>query len=173
MASTQSQLFYRVESIIHDMVDRANAAGDRTVDLFGSQLQLPEERRFGNLAGVQRYVDSVRELGWVRREWPDRATVHLRVVPRQMKPGRGERLPVLYTDGRLSMPGDDLRGSEVYRRELIVLHELAHHFAYDIETSHHGPEFRGVYARLVEDIIGPEMRLLMQLNWYEAGLHQA
>lgn len=173
MASTQSQLFYRVEDVIHDMVDRANAAGDRTVDLFGSQLQLPEERRFGNLEGVQRYVDSVRELDWVRREWPERASVGLRVVPRQMKPGRGERLPVLYTDGRLSMPGDDLRGSEEYRRELIVLHELAHHFAHGIETSHHGPEFLDVYARLVENIIGPEMRLLMRMNWHEAGLRQS
>ncbi|MQA12425.1 MAG: TIGR04338 family metallohydrolase [Pseudonocardiaceae bacterium] len=173
MASTQSQLFYRVENIIHDMVDRANAAGDRTVNLFGSQLQLPEERRFGNLEGVQRYIDGVRELNWVRQEWPERAAVRLRVVPRQMKPGRGERLPVLYADGRISMPGDDLRDSEVYRRELVVLHELAHHFAYHIEANHHGPEFLGVYARLVEEIIGPEMRLLMQMNWYEAGLRQS
>ncbi|MBF0661612.1 TIGR04338 family metallohydrolase, partial [Rhodococcus sp. (in: high G+C Gram-positive bacteria)] len=69
---------YDAEAMVRRMFDLADERGLRTVDVAGSSVTLPVERRFASLDSVQRYVDAVLALDWVRARWP-RAAVPVRI----------------------------------------------------------------------------------------------
>ena len=94
-----------------------------TVDVAGSRLTLPVERRFASADSVQDYVDRVLALSWVRTQWP-RAAVPVRVRERAGDAqAHYERDPAV-----IAVPG--YRANAAWAlRELVVLHELAHHLA--------------------------------------------
>jgi putative metallohydrolase (TIGR04338 family) len=52
-------------------------------------------------------------------------------------------------------------------RELVVLHELAHHLTPD--DPGHGAQFVGALLTLVAEIIGPEAALVLQAALHENG----
>jgi putative metallohydrolase (TIGR04338 family) len=55
-------------------------------------------------------------------------------------------------------------------RELVVLHELAHHLAGE---AGHGPVFVARLVHLVEELIGPEAGFLLRSALLEAGVQVA
>jgi putative metallohydrolase (TIGR04338 family) len=54
-------------------------------------------------------------------------------------------------------------------REIVVLHELAHHLTRHTAPSH-GADFRSAFLDLLERVLAPEARFLLQLAYWERGL---
>jgi putative metallohydrolase (TIGR04338 family) len=153
---------YAAEHQVGLLLDRA-ASGARTVDFFGSSLTLPVERRFADLASMQRWADEVLALSWVRERWPGTPAVRLR-----------ERTGL--TRAHYQAPGEvavPLRTTWA-ARELVLCHELAHHLvchdpAVASDVAGHGGPFLDAYADLVEGVIGPEVALLLRAGFDAAG----
>jgi putative metallohydrolase (TIGR04338 family) len=146
----QRALVYGAEQQVLNHVERAGGA---VVDFFGTQLSLPAERRFCDVAEVQKYVAEVTKVLRHEEEFSRLTTPTIR-----HRKGSG---CAHYESERsvIAMPSD----SPWAMRELIVLHEFAHHVTFSLtpDASAHGDEFVKNYLSLVERFLGPELRLLM------------
>ncbi|MET7771281.1 TIGR04338 family metallohydrolase [Nocardia sp. NPDC005366] len=157
---------YDAERLVRGMFDRADRAGSRTVELYGSRITLPIERRFASVASVQVYADKVLALNWVRAQW-DRASVPLRVRSRAGAAAAHYEV----ADAVLAVPLHT-GGTAWALRELVVLHELAHHLEPATATATvapHGPEFCTRYVELVDGVIGPEAALVLRTSLLGCG----
>jgi len=167
----QRQRLYDAENLVARMLDRA-AAGSGVIQVAGSTITAPPERRFGDVAGVQAYVDAVLALNWVRAAWPGRACVPVTVRAR----ARAGRRKAHYESGGavIAVPTHEHERAGRFSwamRELVVLHELAHHLDPDpVGTVPHGPEFAGRLLTLAGEIIGPEVALLLRCTFAESGV---
>lgn len=156
---------YQAENLVHRVVDRA--AENPVVEIAGSRLALPPERRFGSIESVQAYVDKVLALKWVRATWP-RAAVPVRVRERagasQAHYERGGAVIAVpgYGRGAGGDPGWALR-------ELVILHELAHHLADDPAGPSHGGAFVDRLLTLIDGVVGPETALLTRITMLDVG----
>lgn len=168
LRDTDRSTVYEAEGLVRRLLDRA--AEFPTVQVAGSTVTLPMERRFGDVAAVQRYVAGVLTLPTVRDRWPGRAAVP--VVVRQRRGAAQAHYE--YTRAVIAVPTamQDRSGTAWAMRELVVLHELAHHLLGDRDTTH-GPAFRSVLLDLVDIVIGPELRLLLLVTYADAGLGSA
>lgn len=147
-----------------DQLARALDRISPTVDFFGSALTLPAERRFADLASIQRYVDAVLAA-------PD----HAGCPPVRVRARRGaaratyEAVP---GGGVIAIPVDDRRRWAL--RETVVLHEIAHHLiAHDPEARAeppHGPAFCGALLGLVHAVMAPEAALVLRGAFGAAGI---
>ncbi len=147
------------------MFDRADEFGHRTVELYGSRLTLPTERKFASVESVQRYCDRVLSLGWVRTTW-ERAAVPVRVRARAGTTAAHYEV----ADAVLAVPLHD-RGTAWALRELVILHELAHHLAPpECDLAPHGPQFCTRYLELVEGVIGPEAAFVLRTGMLGCGV---
>ena len=133
------------------------------VDVVGSRLTLPVERRFASIDAVQRYVDSVLALPWVRGRW-GRAAAPVFVRERS----GGGQAHYQRVGSIMAVPGYRA-GSGWALRELVILHELAHHLADDVEIAHGGP-FVDRLLTLVDGIVGPEAALLLRVTMLDTGV---
>ncbi|MBH0778627.1 TIGR04338 family metallohydrolase [Nocardia bovistercoris] len=160
---TQRAKVYDAEQLVRAIFDRADEGHARTVDLYGSRLTLPVERRFACVDSVQTYVAKVLALNWVRARWT-RAAQPVRVRSR-----RGTTSAHYESEGAvLAVPLHT--GSTAWAlRELVVLHELAHHLE-PPDAVAHGPEFCSSYVELVEGVIGPEAALLLRATMHDCGV---
>lgn len=157
----QRARLYRAEDLVARMLDRS--AEFPVVQVAGSSITLPIERKFGDIASAQRYVNAVLELPWVRQEWP-LATTPVTVRERQ-GPARAHYERTGHT---IALPLH--RGTTAWAlRELVVLHEIAHHFGEPIEEPH-GPEFAARLLRLVDGIIGAEVAFLLRVSLLDVGV---
>ncbi|TAM90235.1 MAG: TIGR04338 family metallohydrolase [Jatrophihabitans sp.] len=159
----QRSRVYAAETVVRRALDRA-ASGAGTVTMLGSTVVLPVERRFGSVDAVQRYVEGVLALRWVRATWPGRAAIAVSVRPR-----RGQaRAEYARASATIALP--PRAGNAAWAlRELVVLHELAHHLAEDEHEEPHGPGFLDRLLALVEGVIGPEAGLLLRATLHNAG----
>ncbi|MEU7630178.1 TIGR04338 family metallohydrolase [Nocardia sp. NPDC049220] len=161
---SQRAKVYDAEQLVRGVFDRADEHNIRTVELYGSHLTLPIERRFASVESVQSYVDRVLELNWIRAQWV-RAAVPVRVRPRA-----GTTAAHYETaEGVLAVPL--YSGATAWAlRELVILHELAHHLESDpAAAAPHGPEFCGRYLELVDGVVGPEAALLLRATMLGCG----
>lgn len=143
------------------MFDRS--ASFPVVEIAGSRLTLPPERRFGDVDAVQSYADRVLALNWVRDSWP-RAQVPVRVRERAgARQAHYER-----AGGWIAVP-TYRSGSGWALRELVVLHELSHHLAGDGEEPHGGP-FADRLLVLIDGVVGPEAALLLRITMLDLGV---
>ncbi len=151
---------YAAENQVARTLDRA-AAGARTVDFFGSTLTLPPERRFADIASVQRWVSEVLALVTVRHRWPG--------VPACSVRARAGAARAHYEPpGTIAVPTTQRWAL----RELVLCHELAHHLTWHTSAqtvAAHGPEFVDSYVALAEIVIGGEVALLLRAGLDEAG----
>jgi putative metallohydrolase (TIGR04338 family) len=157
----QRSRVYEAEHLIHRIFDRS--VDYPVVEVAGSRLTLPVERKFASIADVQRYVDKVLALDWVRGDW-ERAGVPVIVTERA-----GTKQAVYLRHS--SMMAVPVRGSRSTwaLRELVILHELAHHLAQGIEIAH-GPSFVDRLIALFGGIIGPEAALLTRVTMLDIGV---
>ncbi|MFF2085582.1 TIGR04338 family metallohydrolase [Nocardia sp. NPDC058176] len=161
---SQRAKVYDGEQLVRGVFDRAAEFGHRTVDIYGSQVTLPVERRFASVESVQSYVDKVLALNWVRAQW-ERAAVPVRVRARAGSSAAHYEVGT----GVLAVPVHT--GASAWAlRELVVLHELAHHLASAGDEAPHGPEFCTRYAELVDGVIGPEAALLIRATFGGCGV---
>ena len=152
---TQRAKVYAAEEFVRTLFDRAAERGNRVVEFFGTQLTLPPEGRFATVAAVQRYVDEV--LAHVGADRP--LTVRAR---RGVTAAHYER----FDDGATIAVPD--RRSTWALRELVVLHEIAHHLC-DAEPPH-GPEFIATFCGLAEAVMGPEVAHVLRVVYAKEGV---
>lgn len=158
---TQRAKVYAAEEFVRTLFDRAAERGNRVVDFFGVQLTLPPEGRFATVDSVQRYVDEVLAVEAVRQRWPERGPV-------QVRPRRG------VTAAHYELQGDDAtiavpeRGNRWAMRELVVLHEIAHHLC---ETPPpHGPQFVATFCALADVVMGAEVGHVLRVVYAKEGV---
>lgn len=141
-----------------DMVANITAPGGE-IEAYGTRITVPVERRFGDIDSIQRYVDAVLDLNWLKSEWPDLGSIKVR--------NRKGTKSAHYQDGEIAI--NDSREGKWALRELVVLHEVAHHLTNGADRAH-GPEFRAAFLRLVEEIIGHETAWLLRIEYSLRGL---
>ncbi|MGV9733577.1 TIGR04338 family metallohydrolase [Rhodococcus aetherivorans] len=166
LRDTQRTAVYEAESLVRKMFDRADERGLRVVELAGSQVTLPAERRFASIDSVQAYVDSVLALNWVRARW-SRASVRVRVR------ARAGHAAAHYESDCATIALPEHRANTAWAfRELVVLHELAHHLDAsdpdDPAEPPHGPAFVDRFLTLVGEIIGPEAAFALRACGFAA-----
>jgi len=158
---TQRAKVYAAEEFVRTLFDRAAEHGNRVVEFFGTQLTLPLEGRFASASSVQRYVDDVLALPAVRARW--RAAGALTVRPRRgASAAHYER-----TDDGATIAVPDRRSTWALR-ELVALHEIAHHLC-DAEPPH-GPEFIATFCELAEVVMGPEVAHVLRVVYAKEGV---
>ncbi len=156
----QRSAFYQAEHLVHRLFDRA--ADHPSVEVAGSHLTLPVERRFADQQSIQSYVDAVLLLGWVRHRWAQARQ------PVTIRERAGSSSAHYERDAAvIAVPGVR-HGDRWALRELVVLHELAHHLA--PEQPHHGPLFVGTYFELVDGVLGAEAAFVLRVLLLETGV---
>lgn len=140
------------------MLDWANQEkGSRLVEIGGSSITLPVERKFASLETIQSYVDMVLALPTIREQFP-RAKSPVRVRRR-----KGTKF-AHYEMGEIAIPM--VLGSWACR-EIVVLHELAHHLTIG---DGHGSRFRRAFCKLLEVAMAPEVSFALQICWHLEGV---
>ncbi|WP_036508471.1 TIGR04338 family metallohydrolase [Nocardia aobensis] len=154
---TQRRKVYDAEHRLRALFDLADRTPGRTVELFGSQISVPIERRMGTVESVSAYLEAVLSLPSIRARYPHAA------VPVRVRARRGSRYahyePATAT---IAVP---LRERAV--RELLVLHELAHHL--QPRPAGHGPEFCRVFCNVLDTVVGAEAGWLMRTLLHDTG----
>jgi putative metallohydrolase (TIGR04338 family) len=159
---TQRAKVYAAEEFVRTLFDRAAEHGNRVVDFFGTQLTLPPEGRFASAPSVQRYVDDVLAHPAVRARWPAVGALAVR-ARRGATAAHYERSD---DDGAAIAVPD--RRSRWALRELVVLHEIAHHLC-DAEPPH-GPEFIATFCELAEAVMGAEVAHVLRVVYAKEGV---
>lgn len=152
----QSQA-YSAEYALRDMFDRVAASEEPfLVTVAGSSVLLPLERKFGTIDSIQAYVDLVcHQVG----EGDTAPRVRARQSVRRAHYDRAKR--------EIAIPTNETQAagkSGWAMREIVVLHELAHHFdrrePHHKESNGHGPTFVGTFLSLIRAFMGYEAWLL-------------
>ncbi|MEE6179817.1 TIGR04338 family metallohydrolase [Mycobacterium sp. 050134] len=159
---SQRAKVYAAEEFVRTLFDRAAEHGSPAVEFFGTQLTLPPEGRFGSIASVQRYVDDVLALPGVRHQWPG-------VSPLSVRPRRAASAAHYESrDGAGVIAVPDRDTADWALRELVVLHEVAHHLCR--AEPPHGPQFVATFCRLAELVMGPELGHVLRVVYAKEGV---
>lgn len=158
---SQRSKVYAAEHFVRTLFDRASERGSRAIDFFGASLTLPPEARFASVESVQRYVDDVLAVGYVRASWPDAA-------PLTVRPRRGVTAAHYERDEDGATIAVPERRTTWALRELVILHEVAHHLC-DVEPPH-GPEFVAAFCDLAAAVMGPEVAHVLRVVYAKEGV---
>ena len=127
--------------------------GQGTVEMFGSRFAIPDERKFSDIAGVQRYVDAVMD--------------HV---------GQPKSITVRERKGQTKAHYEPLNqviavpvGTRWALREMVILHEIAHHLTPN-DLPSHGREFRRNLSELAGKVLAPEAEFFLRVAFGERGL---
>jgi putative metallohydrolase (TIGR04338 family) len=153
---------YAAEEFVRTLFDRAAERGSRSIDFFGTQLTLPSEGRFGSISAVQRYADEVLALPAVQRQWPSVAPL----VVRARRAATAAHYENRDGTGVIAVP--DLGTADWAMRELVVLHEIAHHLC-DAQPPH-GSEYVATLCTLAALVMGPELGHVLRVVYAKEGV---
>jgi putative metallohydrolase (TIGR04338 family) len=159
---SQRAKVYAAEEFVRTLFDRAAEHGSQSVEFFGTQLTLPPEGRFGSVASAQRYVDDVLALPAVRKRWPSVSPLRVRARRAATAAHYENRAGT----GVIAVPDRDT--ADWALRELVVLHEVAHHLC-QAEPAH-GPEFVETVVELTELVMGPELGHVLRVVYAKEGV---
>jgi putative metallohydrolase (TIGR04338 family) len=159
---SQRAKVYAAEEFVRTLFDRSAEHGSQSVEFFGTQLTLPPEARFGSVASAQRYVDDVLALPAVRKRWPDVAPLRVRARRAATAAHYENR------DGTGVIAVPDRQTADWALRELVVLHEVAHHLC-QAEPAH-GPQFVTTLCELTELVMGPELGHVLRVVYAKEGV---
>lgn len=159
---TQRSRVYAAEEFVRTVFDRAAEHGSGAIDFFGDPITLPPEARFGSVESVQRYVDEVLCLPAVAQRWP--GTGPVRVRPRRSATAAHYE----NGDGQAVIAVPE-RASNWALRELVVLHEVAHHLC-DGSGPAHGPRFTETFCALAAAVMGPEAGHVLRVVYAKEGV---
>jgi putative metallohydrolase (TIGR04338 family) len=153
---------YAAEEFVRTLFDRAAEHGSGSLEFFGAQLTLPPEARFASVAAVQRYVDDVLASAAVRQRWPAISPLSVRA--------RRAATAAHYEnhDGSGIIAVPDRRSADWAMRELVVLHEIAHHLC-DAQPPH-GPQFVTTFCALAEVVMGAELGYVLRVVFAKEGV---
>ncbi len=162
---SQRSALYAAERLVHNVFERS-AGGSSLLAIAGASVTLPPEAKFGSVESVRVYVGRVLRMPGVVEQFP-RARIPVIVRTR-----RGQRQAHYEYDptggaGVIAVPVADDRWA---MRELVVLHELAHHLSPGSATDKHGPRFAGTLIDLVGLVLGPEAALVYGITFDDSGI---
>ena len=149
MRDSQRQRVYDAEGRLRGMFDYTVQYDNPTVEVNGVRLTLPPEAKFGDVASVQRYCDRVCTMAGV--------------PPVAVRERQGEGMAHYEPDNRvIAVPDGRNRWA---MREIVVLHELAHHVTrmHNGGVAAHGPEFVTEFIDLLSVVMAPEAALAFRL----------
>lgn len=158
---SQRSKVYAAEEFVRTLFDRAAQHSSRSIDFFGEGITLPPEARFGSVDSVQRYADEVLSLPAVRARWTQKAGLSVR-------PRRGAtaaHYEIAAGAGVIAVPA----GADWALRELVVLHELAHHLCPD-DVAPHGSGFVATFCALAGIVMGPEVGHVLRVVYAKEGV---
>ena len=153
-ADPQRALVYEAEQTLATMIDRR--LDFPVVSAFGSRVTLPDDRKFGDLDSVQRYLDAVLALDWVASPRPVRVRARAGATKAEYE----------FATSMIAVPPHRV-GGRWAMRELVILHELAHHLS---QAADHGPAFTTSFLELVTELVGAEAGFLLRSGWLAAGV---
>jgi putative metallohydrolase (TIGR04338 family) len=159
---SQRSKVYAAEEFVRTLFDRAAEHGSRSVEFFGTQLTLPPEARFGSVPAVQRYIDEVLALPAVRGQWPDVAPLRVRARRATTAAHYENR------DGTGIIAVPDFDTADWAMRELVVLHEIAHHLCDTLPP--HGSQYVATLCTLAELVMGPELGHVLRVVYAKEGV---
>lgn len=157
----QRSRVYAAEEFVRTLFDRAAQHSSRAVDFFGEQITLPPEGRFASVDSVQRYVDSVLSLPAVAQRWPDSPPV----LVRARQAATAAHYENAAGAAAIAVPA----GERWAMRELVLLHEIAHHLG-DGAGPAHGPAFVAAFCALAEAVMGPEAGHVLRVVYAKEGV---
>ena len=153
---------YDAEHLVRRLFENADESGSRAIEIVGSTMTLPIERKFASVESVQSDVAAGLGLNWVCERWP-RATAPMLVRERAGSTAAHYEV----ASATLAIPLH--RGARGWAlRELVVLHEIAHHLGEPAEEPH-GGAFAARFIELVTEIIGPEAGLVLRVTLTDCG----
>lgn len=158
---TQRSKVYAAEEFVRTLFDRAAERGNPAVDFFGTQLTLPPEARFASVDSVRRYVGDVLNLPSVRARWPT-------AEPLTVRGRRGVTAAHYEYEGTVATIAVPDRQTTWALRELVVLHEIAHHLS-PVQPPH-GPEFVAAFGELAATVMGPEVGHVLRVVYAKEGV---
>jgi putative metallohydrolase (TIGR04338 family) len=158
---SQRAKVYAAEEFVRTLFDRAGEHGNQVVEFFGTQLTLPPEGRFASVPAVQRYIDDVLAMPAIGHRWPGTPPLTVR-ARRGLSAAHYERTA---DSAVVAVPE---RGSNWALRELVVLHEIAHHLC-DVSPPH-GPQFVATFCELAEVVMGPEVAHVLRVVYAKEGV---
>jgi putative metallohydrolase (TIGR04338 family) len=160
---TQRSRVYSAEQFVRTIFDRAAQHNSRTVDFFGESITLPPEARFASVESVQRYVDEVLAMPAVAAVGPGVGPLCVR-ARRAATAAHYERAGAAAV---IAVP--DRIGAQWALRELVVLHEVAHHLCVP-DAAAHGPDFTATFCRLATAVMGPEAGHVLRVVYAKEGV---
>ena len=160
---SQRSRVYSAEQFVRTLFDRGAQHSSRAIDFFGEQITLPPEARFASMESVARYLGEVLTLPTVTARWPEAGPITVR--PRRA--ATAAHYENHDGTGVIAVPERGAAGWAM--RELVVLHELAHHFAVGTEPAH-GPQFVATFCELVTAVMGPEVGHVLRVVYAKEGV---
>ena len=160
---SQRSRVYAAEQFVRTLFDRAAQHSSRAIDFFGDPITLPPEARFGSMESVQRYIDEVLALPAVRTRWPQAGDITVR--PRRA--ATAAHYENRDGTGMIAVPERGAAGWAM--RELVVLHEVAHHLTADRGPAH-GPDFVATLCSLAAAVMGPELEHVLRVVYSKEGV---
>ena len=160
---SQRSRVYSAEQFVRTLFDRAAQHSSRAINFFGEAITLPPEARFASMQSVSRYLDDVLALPTVTARWP--AAGPLSVRPRRA--ATAAHYENRDGTGVIAVPERGAAGWAM--RELVVLHELAHHLAAGTGPAH-GPQFVATFCDLVTAVMGPEVGHVLRVVYAKEGV---
>lgn len=161
---TRRERFYEAERMVFRLFERAG--GTHTVQLAGTELTLPVEAQFASVDSIRDYVGRVLSMPSVAQRFDAAST------PVTVRARRGHRSAHyarhLDSDLREIAIPDSAEGRWALR-ELVVLHEIAHHLD-DSDGPAHGRQFATTLTELVGLVLGPEAEFVYRVVFADSGL---
>ena len=143
---------YAAEDHLRGLLSRGG-----TIDFHGSLLDVPIERRFGDISGVQRYLAAVRQHQWGHSEVPAPQVVASRATTR-----------ATWTEpDTIAIP----QRQDWAMRESVALHEYAHHVQFHrTGATRHDRGFCQLLLDLIDNAMGPTTALLLRAGLTDGGV---
>jgi putative metallohydrolase (TIGR04338 family) len=162
LSAAQSQVDH-MRSSVYQAEDQFSAVCNRggLVDFFGSSIDVPIQRRFGDIDSVKRYVKFV--IGLMEDSYPQLT------IPRVRIRKGSTRAHYEFSTKTIAIPVSD----QWALRETVVLHEIAHHvawFKFGGSVKPHGGEFTACMLELVDRTLGEGAALLLRAGYQELGV---
>lgn len=157
---SQRSRVYAAEQFVRTLFDRAAQHNSRSVEFFGTSITLPPEARFASVESMQRYVDDVLAM-------PAVAEIGRGAGPVRIRARRAATAAHYETGGVIAVP--DRRNADWAMRELVLLHELAHHLCAP-DAPAHGPDFVATFCALASAVMGPEAGHVLRVVYTKEGV---
>jgi putative metallohydrolase (TIGR04338 family) len=158
---------YAAEEFVRLLFERSAQHGSGVIDFFGTALTLPPEGRFGSLDSVQRYIDEVLAMPAIRERWGPPAPLGVR----SRRASTAAHYEMRDGSGVIAISAAQGSGSESdwAMRELVVLHEIAHHLCGG-DGPAHGSEFVSTYCELAGLVMGAEVGHVLRVVYAKEGV---